>query len=173
MIQLATLVGVTVIATASRPESNAWVKELGAAHVVDHRRPLRPQIEALGLPFVDYIANCVDTDAYWDVMADLIAPQGTICTIVDHKGPLNHAMLKTKSVTHAWEFMFTRAKYRTPDMIEQHKLLTRVAAWIDSGHIKGIVRDTRGPICAATLREAHATMESGRMIGKLVLAGWP
>lgn len=132
-IQMALLVDLTVIVTASRPESEAWIRQLGAHHVVDHRRPLRPQIEAMGLTHVDFIADFVDTDGYWDAMVDLVAPQGTLCTIVDHKRPLNHAALKMKSVTHAWEFMFTRPKYRTTDMVEQHRLLTRVAGWIDEG----------------------------------------
>lgn len=171
-IQLAILAGLRVIVTASRPESEAWVTQLGASHVVDHRQPLRPQLEAVGLAHVDYIANFVDTDAYWDAMADLVAPQGTLCTIVDHKGPLNHAVLKMKSVTHAWEFMFTRPKYRTTDMVEQHRLLTRVAGWIDEGTVKQIVGDRLSPISASTLRQAHAKLESGTMIGKLVVVGW-
>lgn len=171
-IQLAILAGLTVIATASRPESAAWAKQLGAAHVVDYRRPLRPQLEALGMTYVDFIANFVDTDAYWEVMGDLIIPQGTICTIVDHKGPLNHSVLKAKSITHAWEFMFTRPKYRTVDMIEQHRILTQIAAWIDEGTIRSILRETLRPINAATLRTAHAQLESGTMIGKLVVTGW-
>lgn len=172
-IQLAKLAGLTVIATASRSESVTWVTSLGADHTIDHRAPLRPQLDAHGLSAVDYIFNCVDTDAYWDVMADLIAPQGTICTIVDHRGPLNQALLKAKSVTHAWEFMFTRAKYRTTDMIEQHRALTRLAAWLDAGRLQNIAREIRGPIDVATLRAAHARLESGTMIGKLVISGWP
>ncbi|MFO0775224.1 MAG: zinc-binding alcohol dehydrogenase family protein [Nitrospiraceae bacterium] len=171
-IQLAKLAGLTVAATASRPASAAWVRQLGADVVVDHRQALRPQLEDAGIQAVDYILNCVDTDAYWDTMADLIAPQGSLCTIVDHKHPLNHAALKTKSVTHAWEFMFTRAKFRTPDMIEQHRLLTRLAAWIDEGRLQPIVHVRKRPICAASLREAHAMLETGTMIGKLVLSGW-
>ncbi len=171
-IQLGALAGLTVVATASRPESAAWATQLGAAQLIDHRRPLRAQLEALGMRDVDYIANFADTDAYWEVMADLVAPQGTLCTIVDHKGPLNHATLKMKSVTHAWEFMFTRAKFRTPDMIEQHRLLARITEWIDGGRIQSILRETMRPICARTLRAAHAKLESGSMIGKLVLTGW-
>ena len=171
-IQLAKIAGLTVLATASRPESVAWVKQLGADHVLDHRQALRPQLEATGNRFVDYIFNCADTDSYWDSMADLIVPQGKICTIVDNKGPLNHQVLKFKSATHVWEFMFTRSKYQTADMIEQHKLLNRIADWIDRGTIKNILRETLRPINAENLKKAHAKLESGTMIGKLVLAGW-
>jgi zinc-binding alcohol dehydrogenase family protein len=171
-IQLAKIAGLTVLATASRPESGGWVKQLGADHVLNHRQPLRPQIESVGCHAVDYILNCADTDGYWDVMADLIIPQGKICTIVENKGPLNQQLMKLKSVTHVWELMFTRSKYQTSDMIAQHKALERIADWIDRGAIKGILSETLHPINAANLRQAHAKLESGTMIGKLVVTGW-
>jgi zinc-binding alcohol dehydrogenase family protein len=171
-IQLAKMAGLTVLATASRPESIAWVKHLGADHVLDHRRPLRPQLENAGYKAVHDILNCADTDTYWDVMADLIVPQGKICTIVENKGPLDQQVMKLKSVTHVWELMFTRSKYETDDMVEQHKLLDRIADWIDNGTIKGILRETLEPINAANLKKAHAKLESGTMIGKLALKNW-
>jgi NADPH:quinone reductase len=171
-IQLAKIAGLSVFATASRPESTAWVKQLGADHALDHRLSLRPQLEAAGRKNVDYIFNCADTDRYWDVMADVIAPQGKICTIVENAGPLNQQLMKLKSVTHVWELMFTRSKYQTPDMIEQHKLLNRISDWIDAGTLKGILRETLTPINAENLRKAHAKLESGTMIGKLVVKSW-
>ncbi len=171
-IQLAKLAGLTVLATASRQESTDWVKQLGANHVLNHRQPLRPQLEAVGLKTVDYILNCADTDGYWDVMADLIAAQGKICTIVENKGALNQQFMKLKSATHVWELMFTRSKYQTADMTEQQKLLDRIADWTDRGTIKGILRETLQPINAENLRTAHARLESGTMIGKLALKGW-
>ncbi|HKR78911.1 MAG TPA: zinc-binding alcohol dehydrogenase family protein [Nitrospira sp.] len=171
-IQLAKIARLTVFATASRSDSTAWVKQLGADHVLDHRQSLPPQLEAAGRKTVDYILNCADTDRYWDVMADVIAPQGKICTIVENAGPLNQQVMKLKSVTHVWELMFTRSKYQTPDMIEQHKLLNRINDWIDGGTLKGIRRETLTPINAENLRKAHAKLESGTMIGKLVVKGW-
>jgi zinc-binding alcohol dehydrogenase family protein len=171
-IQLAKLAGVTVVATASRPESAVWIAQLGADHTLNHGQPLRPQMEALGIQAVDYIMNCADTDKYWDVMMELVVPQGTICTIVENREPLNQQMMKLKSITHVWELMFTRSKYQTADMIEQHHLLDRIAGWIDQGSIKGILRETLQPINADNLRAAHAKLESGTMIGKLVLKGW-
>jgi NADPH:quinone reductase len=171
-VQLAKVAGLTALATASRPESTEWVKHLGADHLLDHRQPLPPQLEAIGCRTVDYILNCADTDGYWDVMADVIVPQGKICTIVENKRPLNQQLMKLKSVTHVWELMFTRSKYRTPDMIEQQKLLERIADWIDRGTIKGILRETLQPINAANLRKAHAKLETGTMIGKLALKDW-
>ncbi len=171
-IQIAKIAGLTVIATASRPETVAWVKDLGADHVVDHSRPLRPQLEALGLKFVDYIANFNDTDRYWEQMGDLVAPQGAVCMIVGSKGPLVQDAVRAKSATVCWELMFTRPRFKTRDMVEQHRLLTRVAELIDSGRIRGTLRETLRPINAANLRLAHAKLESGTTIGKVVVAGW-
>ena len=172
-IQIAKVVpGLKVIATASRPETTAWVKELGADHVVDHSKPLRAQLEALGLKHVDYIANFNDTDRYWDQMGDLVAPQGAVCTIVASKGPLAVDAVRGKSATVCFELMFTRPRFKTPDMIEQHRLLTRVAELIDAKKIRGTLRETLRPINAANLRAAHAKLESGTTIGKLVVAGW-
>jgi zinc-binding alcohol dehydrogenase family protein len=172
-IQIAKVVaGLTVIATASRPATVAWAKALGADHVVDHSQPLRPQIEALGFKSADYIANFNDTDRYWEQMGDLVAPQGAVCMIVGSKGPLAQDAVRGKSVTVCWELMFTRPRFKTPDMIEQHRLLTRVAELIDAGRIRGTLRETLRPINAANLRAAHAKLESGTMIGKLVVAGW-
>jgi len=171
-IQIAKIAGLTVIATASRPETVSWTKKLGADHVVDHSQPLRPQIEALGLQFVDYVANFNDTDRYWEAMGDLVRPQGAIVLIVGNRGPLAQEAVRGKSVTVCWELMFTRPRFKTGDMIEQHRLLRRVAELIDAGKIHGTMRECLGPINAANLRTAHAKLESGTMIGKLVVAGW-
>ncbi len=172
-IQIAKVVaGLNVIATASRPETVAWVKELGADHVVDHAKPLRPQLEALGLKSVDYIANFNDTDRYWDQMGDLVAPQGAVCMIVGPKGPLAQDAVRGKSASVCWELMFTRPRFKTPDMVEQHRLLTRVAELIDGKRIRGTMREALRPINSANMRAAHAKLESGTTIGKLVVAGW-
>jgi len=171
-IQLARLAGLKVIATASRPASIAWVKELGAEHVIDHRKPMRPQLEALGLKHVDYIANFNEVDEHWAAIGDLVAPQGGIVLIVGNKNPLNVDAVRAKSASLCFELMFTRPRFQTPDMIEQHRLLDQVAEWIDAGRLKGTLKEALSPINAANLRKAHAKLESGTMIGKLVLKGW-
>jgi zinc-binding alcohol dehydrogenase family protein len=171
-IQLARRAELKVIATASRPESIAWCKELGAQHTIDHRKPLRPQIEALGLRHVDYIANFNEVDEHWAAIGDLVAPQGGIVLIVGNRAPLNVDAIRAKSATLCFELMFTRPRFQTPDMIEQHKLLNQVGEWIDAGRLKGTLRETLSPINAANLRKAHQKLESGTMIGKLVLEGW-
>ena len=172
LLQLARRAGLIVIATASRAQSRVHALALGATHVVDHREPLRPQLEALGFADVEYIANLVDTDAYWAQCVDLIRPQGTIGLIVGSKFALPLEPLKDKSAGVVWEMMFTRSELETPDMAEQGKLLARVAALVDAGELRTTLTDTLTPINAATLREAHARIESGRTLGKLAVAGW-
>jgi zinc-binding alcohol dehydrogenase family protein len=171
-IQLAKLAGLVVIATASRPETGKWVADWGADHVVNHRQPLPPQLAAKGFREVDFIANFADTSAYWAVMAEIIRPQGKIVALVDSTGPLDLNLLKRKSATFAWEFMFARAMYRTPDMGAQGDLLDEVADLVEAGKLRSTLTETLSPITAANLRTAHARLESGRTIGKLSLADW-
>jgi NADPH:quinone reductase len=168
-IQLAKLAGLEVIATASRPETQRWVSELGAHHVIDHNQPLRPQIEKLGHKWIDYIAMFNNTDQHWDAACDLIKPQGSITSIVENKGPLNQNEMKRKSAAFVWEFMFTRAMFETPDMIEQHRLLNRVSDWIEEGELRTTLKKTLGTLSAANLKEAHRQIEAGSTVGKLVL----
>ena len=168
-IQLAKSSGLHVIATASRPETVAWVKELGADQVVNHRENLAAQIRKP----VDYIANFSgELDAYWQAMAELIAPQGAMVAIVGNVKPLPMDVVRSKSVTMCWELMFTRPRFQTPDMIEQHRLLNEVAERLDAGKLKCTLKETLSPISGANLRKAHDRLESGTMIGKLVLKGW-
>jgi len=172
-IQLAKTSGLTVVATASRPETADWVKSLGADHVIDHRKPMRAQLEALGMKHVDYIANFSgELDGYWDTMADLVAPQGALVAIVANQKPLPMDAVRAKSATVCWELMFTRPRFQTPDMIEQHRLLSQVADMLDAGKLRCTLKETLSPINGANLKKAHARLESGTMIGKLVLKGW-
>jgi len=171
-IQLAKIAGLTVIATASRPASIEWVKKLGADHVVSHRKPMRPQIEALGMKYVDYIALFNDTDGHWDAATDLIRPQGHIVSIVENREPLKQDEMKSKAASFSWEFMFARSMYQTADMDEQHKLLNQIATWIDEGRIMATTNKILSPINAENLRDVHAQLESGSAIGKFVLEGW-
>jgi zinc-binding alcohol dehydrogenase family protein len=171
-IQLARMAGLVVVATASRAETQAWVTGLGANHVVDHRQHLPTQLGALNFACVHFIANFANTDIYWSVMAELIRPQGKIVCVVDNKSPIDLKLLKSKSASLAWEFMFTRAMFQTPDMNAQGLILEDVAAMIDAKKLRSTLTETFSPINAANLRQAHARLESGHTIGKLVLAGW-
>ncbi len=172
-IQLARHAGFTVIATASRKETIDWCKSLGAHHVIDHRQPLAPQLAALGYARVDAVLNLADTDRYWETIGEIIAPQGHVGLIVEPSGLLKIGdPYKTKAVGIHWETMFARSRFKTPDMIEQHRLLNRAASLVDAGELRTTHTQTVGPINAANLREAHRRLESGTTIGKLVLAGW-
>jgi zinc-binding alcohol dehydrogenase family protein len=172
-IQLAKRVAkLTVIATASRPESAKWATELGADHIVDHFEDIPKQLEDAGIPTVDYVLIFNDTDKHFRAAAEVVKPQGGICTIVENAQPVAVELLKAKSAAFHWEFMFTRAMFQTPDMIEQHKLLSEVARLIDAGTIRTTLGRNLGPINAANLREAHRLLEEGRAIGKLVLTGF-
>jgi zinc-binding alcohol dehydrogenase family protein len=172
-IQLAKKVAkLTVIATASRPESAKWATELGADHIVNHFEDIPAQLKAAGFKEVDYVLIFNDTDKHFPAAAEVIKPQGGICTIVENSGPLDVALLKAKSAAFHWEFMFTRSMFGTPDMIEQHKLLSEVARLIDAGTLTTTLGRDLGRLDAANLREAHRLLEEGRAIGKLVLTGF-
>ena len=171
-IQVAKLAGLTVITTASRDETRRWCHDLGADHVIDHTRPLCGEVESLGYAGVDFILNASDTHRYWETCADLINPQGTICSIVGTPEPVAITQLMMKSATFAWEYMFTRARFQTSDMIRQHEILTRVAELVDAGSLRTTLTEVLRPINAANVRAAHARLEEGRMIGKLALEGW-
>ena len=172
-IQLARRAGLRVIASASRPESRAWVQALGAEQVVDHRQPLVPQLRALGLEQVDAIANFSDTDAYWDAMGELIRPHGSLLVIVGNRGPLAMERLKEKSVRLCWEFMFSRSAAGGDGQLAQGRILDRLAALVEAGEIRSTLGQTLGPINAANLNAAHGLLAKGRTIGKIALQGWP
>ncbi|WP_019398692.1 zinc-binding alcohol dehydrogenase family protein [Pseudoxanthomonas sp. GW2] len=172
-IQLARHAGFTVVATASRPESAEWCRRMGAHEVVDPRQPLGPQLQALGIAEVEAAVNLADTDRYWEELGRLLAPQGHLGLIVEPKGPLHiGGDYKAKAIGIHWETMFTRPRFRTADMICQHRILNRVGSLVEAGELKTTLAEVLGPINAANLREAHRRLESGRTIGKLALAGW-
>ena len=165
------LTGLTVIATASRPQSQKWCLELGAHAVIDHAGPMREQIEALKLPPVALIASLTATDQHYKALADLIAPQGKF-GLIDDPAEFNIAVFKAKAISMHWEAMFTRPSFQTPDMIAQHHLLNDVADLIDNGVLRTTLDQTFGTINAANLKRAHALLESGQSSGKIVLEGW-
>ncbi|MFD2233937.1 zinc-binding alcohol dehydrogenase family protein [Phaeospirillum tilakii] len=171
-IQLARrLTDLTVIATASRPETRAWVAQLGAHHVIDHSQPLAAQVAALGLGAPAFVFSTTNTDQHLGQIAELIAPQGRFA-LIDDPERLDIGPFKRKSVSTHWEFMFTRSLFATPDLAAQGALLTEVAGLVDAGVLRTTLAETFGKIDAANLRRAHALLESGRARGKIVLAGF-
>ena len=172
LVQLARqLTGVTIIGTASRPDTAEWITRLGAHHVIDHSQPLDQEIRRLGLPPVDYVASLNQSEQHWAAIAELVAPQGKVA-LIDDPEHINVGLLKRKSVSLHWEFMFTRSMFETADMQQQHALLNEVARLVDAGVIQTTLAETFGSINAANLKRAHALLESKRSKGKIVLEGF-
>jgi NADPH2:quinone reductase len=171
-IQLArALTDLTVIATASRPETVAWVKDLGAHHVIDHRKPLAEQVKALGIGAPAFVFSTNETKSQLPEIVELIAPQGRF-GLIDDPDSLDIMGFKRKSVSVHQEFMFTRSMYGTADIGEQGILLNEISKLIDSGKIRTTVTEILRPINAANLKTAHAMLESGTAKGKIALEGF-
>ena len=170
-IQLAKQFGVKVVATASRLETVQWVRDLGADEVIDHKGDMPAQLQQLGIDGVHYVYSTYFTEQHWKAIVEVLRPQGGVVAI-DSAVNIDLALLKQKSGTFAWEFMFTRSMFQTDDMAEQGRLLNEVAKLVDAGKIRSTLTQTLTPITAENLREAHRQLESLGVIGKIVLEGW-
>lgn len=172
LVQLARqLTGLTVLATASRPETREWVSALGAHHVIDHHQPMAAQIAALGLPPVDLVISLTQTDKHFAQLVEILAPQGKFA-LIDDPEAIDVRLLKRKSLSLHWELMFTRSLYQTDDMQAQHDLLGELSKLVDQGTLRSTARAHLGKINAANLQEAHRLQETGSVIGKIVLEGF-
>lgn len=168
-IQLAKkIAGLTVIATASRPETIAWCKDQGADFVVDHKNLIASVREA-GFQYVDFILDFVDTNSYWDIMVELIQPQGHIASITGSNDPVALNKLKNKSVSFSWELMYTRSMFETADMQEQHNILNKIADLLDNGTLKSTLNETFTGLTPENFKKAHELLESGKTIGKIAI----
>jgi NADPH2:quinone reductase len=170
MIPLAKRAGLIVHATASREETRDWCVKLGADHVLNHREPLRPQAENVGVTDYPYIANLFDTDGYWQITADLLAPLGVLGLIVENQHPIQIGNpFRLKSPRIVWEYMFTRSKFQTEDMKRQGEILASISGLADAGHFPDLANRIISGLTPDALREAHAAMESGTAVGKWVI----
>ena len=161
-----------VIGTASRSETQDWVLQCGADYVIDHRVPLSNELKRIGINQASHAISLTHTDQHYDELVECLLPQGKLALIDDPAKPLDIMKLKRKSISLHWEFMFTRSMFQTSDIIQQHLLLNKVAELIDVGTLKTTVKSTQGCINAENLKKAHATIESGKAIGKIVLQGF-
>jgi len=172
LIQLARqLSGWTVIGTASRPQTQTWVRELGAHHVIDHSKPLAEGLKAVGIAQVSAAISITHTDEYLSQIVDLLEAEGQFALIDDPKS-LDVLAFKRKSLSVHWESMFTRSTFRTPRLARQGEILRRVAQLVDRGIVRSTVAERFGTISAANLKRAHALLESGASRGKIVLEGF-
>ena len=172
-IQLAReLTKLKVIATASRSETRNWCFKMGAHEVIDHRQPLASQVKAITPGGVDYVLGLTKIEDHFEETIDSMAPQSALALIENPARPLEITLLKPKSISLHWEFMFTRPLFQTPDMSEQGRLLTELGNLMDAGRIQTTLYRNLGKITAENIKQAHALIESGRSIGKIVLAGF-
>jgi zinc-binding alcohol dehydrogenase family protein len=172
LVQLARrLTGLTVVATASRPETVEWVTQMGAHSVIDHTKPLAEQLPGLGVPPVKYVASLTATARNFGQLIEVLAPQGRF-GLIDDPATLDVVPLKRKAASLHWEFMFARSMWQTADMAEQGRLLTRVADLVDQGELRSTQTETFSPINVENLKKAHALAESGKGIGKVTLSGF-
>lgn len=168
-IQIAKKVAnLTVIATASRPESVSWCKDMGADFVVNHYS-LKEELNTIGHAEVDYVLDCVSINDYWELLVEVTKPQGHIVTIAGNSDPLNLALLKTKSISFSWEFMFTRSMFTTSDITKQQEILNELSRLMDSGELRSTLTTTLKGLTVENLKKAHTMQESGKSIGKTVI----
>ena len=148
------------------------MRELGAHHVIDHSRPLAAELRGIGIDAVTHVASLTQTDLHYPQLVEALAPQGRLGLIDDPESAPDIRLLKSKSLSLHWEMMFTRPRYQTTDMAEQGALLARVGALIDDGTLRSTLGENFGRITAANLKRAHALIESGTALGKIVLEGF-
>ena len=165
------LTSMTVIGTASRKETAEWVLSHGAHYVVDHSRPLPDELQRIGISQVSHVAGLTHTPLHYLEIVELLAPQGKFA-LIDDLGHSDISLLRRKSISLYWEYMFTRPEFATPDMIAQHRLLCDVADLVDDGVIRDTLGEHFGCINAEKLKRAHALVKSGKAKGKIVLEGF-
>jgi NADPH:quinone reductase len=166
------LTNLNIIATASRPETEDWCRRMGAHHVINHGNPLAHQVKAVVQGGVKYVLALTRTEDHFEELVEAMAPQSSMALIEKPARPLDINKLKPKSTSLHWEFIFTRSRYQTPDMSEQGRVLNQVAELVDAGRIQSTLQTNLGTINAANMKRAHALVESGRTIGKIVLSGF-
>jgi zinc-binding alcohol dehydrogenase family protein len=162
------LTGVTIVATASRPESREFAARMGAHHVVDHSGDLASAVRAVAPDGVRWVFS-PQTAGHFNAFAELLQPFGELVTI-DGASGLDTSRLVQTSITWHQEWMFTRAKFETPDMGEQGRLLDAVAGLVDDGRVVSTLTTRLDGFSPDNLRRAHELVESGRSVGKVVVA---
>ena len=161
----------TIIATASQPESKKWCSELGAHYVIDHSGDLSEQLKAIGFETIPYILNCSNNIPYWEIMSQIVSPEGAICLVTSTKAKLDLDIYMEKSVRINYELMFTRSIFGTDKMSIQGDVLTKISEMISAGIIRHVMTENFGPMTISSLAKAHSHIEQGRMIGKMALSG--
>lgn len=146
-----------VIATASRPETQEWVRSLGADLVIGRDLQVEP---------VDLIFSTTHTAQYLKQLPDLLRPFGHL-VLIDDPETLDIAPFKSKSLAVHWEFMFTKSaqNYRPES---QGQILDQVARLIERGRLRTTLKEQFEPDLE-NYRRAHQQLESGQATGKMVM----
>lgn len=169
MVQLIQkLTKLNLVATASRPETREWLEGLGVQSIINHRNKLSDEFLSKQISEVDYVVSLNRTDLHFPEIVKVIKPQGKF-GLIDDPSELDVKLLKQKSVSLHWEFMYTRSMFNTDDILEQHNILSEVSRLIDQGVIQSTLGEHFGKINAENLRRAHKLLESGKSKGKIVL----
>lgn len=161
----------TVIATASRPETVAWCTEMGAHHVINHHESLVDQVAALDIGAPSFVFSTTHTKSYLDQIAELMVPQGRF-GFIDRFPDFDISLFFPKSISIHPELMFTRPMQQPADMGRQGEILDEAAALLDAGQIRSTMSESFGPITADNLRRAHEKIATNTALGKFVLEGF-
>lgn len=154
----------TVIATASRPDTVAWCKNLGADYVIG--RDLSDELRKIGVDCLDVIFCTTHTDQYLPLVPNLLRPFGHFCLIDDPK-PFEMTPFKLKALSIHYELMFAKSMHEyKPE--SQGAILTEVAKMVDAGKLRSTL-NTMVPNGIAGVKQAHSLLEEGQSIGKMVM----
>lgn len=165
---LKALTPATVIATASRDESIKWCQDLGADYVINHRNNLSDELKKIGFPQVDFVFSTNHTEQYISILPDIIKPFGQL-TLIDDPESFDMKPFKAKSIKCGYEFMFTKSMFHhKPE--EQGQLLTKIGELIDRQKIRTTMSSVLTGLTAENVKTAHEALESGRSVGKTVIA---
>lgn len=160
-----------VVATASRPETIAWVRELGADDVVDHHGDLAAQLAALGVREVDAVLSTTHTERHLAAINAVLRPFGHL-TLIDDPASLDIVPLKRKALSIHWELMFTKVLYGY-DLESQGKILAEVARLVEAGSLRSTAQTRLVGMNPDNVGRAQRTITAGHAIGKLVIeAAW-
>ena len=166
--QLAQWAGLTVYATSS-PSHFDWLKKNGVTQPVDYHAVSQHQTLAQ-IPDIhfDAIAVLYDITSYLPELSRLIKPLGQIGAIVGVDHPLDLAALKAKSVSFAWEYMFTKTDFKV-NQASQGAILHQIAHLMTQQSLQPITTQTFNGLTAHTFTAASEALTSGHATGKNVI----
>ena len=159
--------GAFVIGTASRAESRSWSLDMGADLVVDHGSDVEEQLASAGIHTVDMVLSTAGTSAHGGWIANVLRPFGHLA-VVDAP-TVDLTALVPKSVSLHTEMVFSRLLHGSAPEV-QGGILSAIAKLVAEGRLRSIATTRLTGLTPATMRIAHERLETGRTIGKVVIA---